>query len=102
MTETTVILLLAALPVTATGAFDRDALVALAGPACAWRALVTVTQERGEHDFDGRWIAILRCWPVPVAEILRTEPYEAPRRSAACVPSPWAGWCQDGSRRPGR
>ena len=102
MTETTVILLLAALPVTATGAFDREALVALAGLACAWRALVTLAPERREQDSEARWIAILRCWPVPVAEILRTEPWESPRRSAACVPSPWAGWCQDGSRRPGR
>ena len=101
MTDTIVILLLAALPMTnpvdGGSKLDRDALVAQAG--CHGVARITIA----EHDgVDAKWLVTVRCSlpRVPVAEILRAEPYEAPRRVQGCVRSPFAGWCADGSKRP--
>ena len=97
MPDTTVILLLATLPLYGTG-LDRDALAHRAG--CKGQAKLTIVQESAEPE--SRWIVIVRCVVpvVPIAEILRTEPYEAPRRVRVCAPSPFAGWCFDGSKAP--
>lgn len=98
--DTTVILLLVTLPLTtmsAAAGIDRDAIIRQAG--CPDRAVITIAPESaGEQD---GWIVIVRCIVpvVSVAEILRTPPYEAPRQvQGSCVPSPFAGWCQSGTR----
>ena len=92
--DTTVVLLLATLPLTSAG-IDRDAIVRQAG--CEERAAITVVQESASEP-DSRWIVIVRCL-IPVAEILRTNPWEAARQAQGpCVPSPFAGWCQNVAR----
>lgn len=94
--DSTVVLLLVALPLTTVGAgarIDRDAIIREAG--CHDRAVITIAQESA-GDLEGRWIVIVRCIVpvVPTAEILRT-----PRQvQGPCVPSPFAGWCQNGRK----
>lgn len=99
--ESTVILLLAALPILeATGQLDTAAIARQTH--CEGRALITLVQETAGEPA-GRWIVIVRCVvpTVPIAEILRTDPWEPPRRAKGpCIPSPFPGWCIDGSRRP--
>ena len=97
--DTTVVLLLATLPLTSAG-IDRDAIVRQAG--CEERAAITIVQESAGEP-DSRWIVIVRCFipVIPMAEILRTNPWEAPRQAQGpCMASPFAGWCADGSKKP--
>ena len=97
--DTTVVLLLATLPLTPVG-LDRDAITRQAG--CEGRAAISALQETAGNP-DGRWIVIVRCLVpvIPVAEILRTPLWEAPRQvQGPCLASPFAGWCADGSKRP--
>lgn len=96
---TTVILVLAVLPLTTTGnvdKLDRDAIMRQAG--CEGQVTITIAEETPGESERG-WIVIVQCPVIPIAEILRTPVWEAPRQvRGSCVPSPFAGWCQNGKR----
>ena len=88
LTDTIVIFLLATLPMTGVSGsqLDRDAIAARAG--CGVAGITIAPEQDGEG-----WIVIVRCLRVPIADILRSDPLDD-RRKAPCIPSPFAGWCQ--------
>ncbi len=75
-TDSIVILLLSILPIVGSAGLDRIEVARLAG-CPSGTALISITEDPGRG-----WIVIVRCRVpvVPIAEILRTYPYEAPRQ----------------------